>query len=98
MLGCALRLQTLLQAANAGGVAVSALEMAQNSARLTWSSEEVDAKLKVPSLVGTRLGVQVQRQCSASLHECPCLLLCCTVNHGCGSLCLLSETCHFELE
>lgn len=34
------------KAANAGGVAVSALEMAQNSARLAWSFEEVDAKLK----------------------------------------------------
>lgn len=34
------------KAANAGGVAVSALEMAQNSARLAWTFEEVDAKLK----------------------------------------------------
>ncbi|KAG8631639.1 hypothetical protein KVT40_000779 [Elsinoe batatas] len=34
------------KAANAGGVAVSGLEMAQNSQRLSWSSEEVDAKLK----------------------------------------------------
>ncbi|USK70246.1 NADP-specific glutamate dehydrogenase [Peribacillus asahii] len=33
------------KAANAGGVAVSALEMAQNSARIAWSFEEVDAKL-----------------------------------------------------
>ena len=33
------------KAANAGGVAVSALEMAQNSARVSWSFEEVDAKL-----------------------------------------------------
>ncbi|OWR30092.1 glutamate dehydrogenase [Saccharibacillus sp. O23] len=33
------------KAANAGGVAVSALEMSQNSARLSWSFEEVDAKL-----------------------------------------------------
>ena len=41
---------TTLQAANAGGVAVSGLEMAQNSARLSWSSEEVDGKLKVRSL------------------------------------------------
>ena len=35
------------KAANAGGVAVSALEMSQNSQRLSWSREEVDAKLKV---------------------------------------------------
>jgi glutamate dehydrogenase (NADP+) len=33
------------KAANAGGVSVSALEMAQNSARLAWTFEEVDAKL-----------------------------------------------------
>ena len=33
-------------AANAGGVAVSALEMSQNSQRLSWTFEEVDAKLK----------------------------------------------------
>ena len=33
------------KAANAGGVAVSGLEMTQNSERLRWSSEEVDAKL-----------------------------------------------------
>lgn len=34
------------KAANAGGVATSALEMSQNSERLSWSFEEVDAKLK----------------------------------------------------
>lgn len=34
------------KAANAGGVAVSGLEMAQNSQRIVWSSEEVDNKLK----------------------------------------------------
>jgi len=34
------------KAANCGGVAVSGLEMAQNSQRLQWSSEEVDEKLK----------------------------------------------------
>ncbi|MFD2212402.1 NADP-specific glutamate dehydrogenase [Metabacillus endolithicus] len=34
------------KAANAGGVSVSALEMAQNSARLSWSFEEVDSKLQ----------------------------------------------------
>ena len=33
------------KAANAGGVATSALEMTQNSERLSWSFEEVDAKL-----------------------------------------------------
>lgn len=33
------------KAANAGGVATSGLEMSQNSARLSWSAEEVDEKL-----------------------------------------------------
>ncbi len=34
------------KASNAGGVATSALEMSQNSQRLSWTFEEVDAKLK----------------------------------------------------
>ena len=34
------------KAANAGGVAVSGLEMSQNSMRINWSREEVEAKLK----------------------------------------------------
>ncbi|MDC7231275.1 MAG: NADP-specific glutamate dehydrogenase [Sphaerochaetaceae bacterium] len=34
------------KAANAGGVAVSGLEMSQNAMHLSWSSEEVDEKLK----------------------------------------------------
>jgi len=34
------------KAANAGGVGTSALEMSQNSERLSWTAEEVDAKLK----------------------------------------------------
>ena len=34
------------KASNAGGVATSGLEMSQNSERMTWTSEEVDAKLK----------------------------------------------------
>ena len=35
------------KAANAGGVAVSGLEMAQNSQRLNWTSEHVDNELKI---------------------------------------------------
>ncbi|GGG77905.1 NADP-specific glutamate dehydrogenase [Paenibacillus radicis (ex Gao et al. 2016)] len=35
------------KAANAGGVAVSSLEMSQNSMRLSWTFEEVDAKLHI---------------------------------------------------
>ena len=34
------------KASNAGGVSVSALEMSQNSMRLSWTFEEVDAKLQ----------------------------------------------------
>jgi len=34
------------KAANAGGVATSALEMSQNSMRLNWPFEEVDARLQ----------------------------------------------------
>ena len=34
------------KASNAGGVATSGLEMSQNSLRLSWSREEVDARLK----------------------------------------------------
>ena len=34
------------KAVNAGGVATSALEMSQNSERLSWTAEEVDAQLK----------------------------------------------------
>ena len=33
------------KAVNAGGVATSGLEMTQNAAHLSWTSEEVDAKL-----------------------------------------------------
>ena len=35
------------KAANAGGVAVSGLEMSQNSMRLSWTREEVDERLHV---------------------------------------------------
>ena len=42
------------KAANAGGVSVSGLEMAQNSQKLVWTAEEVDAKL---------------RQIMANIHE-----------------------------
>lgn len=34
------------KAANAGGVATSGLEMSQNAQRLSWTREEVDARLK----------------------------------------------------
>ena len=50
------------KAANAGGVATSALEMSQNSERLSWSAEEVDAKLK-----GIMTGIYAN--CAAAAKE-----------------------------
>jgi glutamate dehydrogenase (NADP+) len=46
------------KAANAGGVAVSGLEMAQNSMRLSWPREEVEGRLKqiMKSIHGTCIG------------------------------------------
>ena len=35
------------KAANAGGMAVSGLEMAQNNMRLTWTREEIDKRMKI---------------------------------------------------
>jgi glutamate dehydrogenase (NADP+) len=54
------------KAANAGGVATSGLEMAQNSMRFAWTREEVDHRLRLImehlSLRGDRGTVQVARQ------------------------------------
>ncbi len=50
------------KAANAGGVAVSALEMSQNSMRLKWSREEVDSKLK-------EIMKAIYRQCAEAAEE-----------------------------
>ena len=44
------------KASNAGGVAVSGLEMAQNSLRYSWSREEVDEKLK-------KIMINIHRSC-----------------------------------
>lgn len=44
------------KAANAGGVSVSGLEMAQNSQKLTWTAEEVDERLK-------RIMADIHEQC-----------------------------------
>lgn len=54
------------KAANAGGVAVSALEMAQNSARLSWSFEDVDGKLH-------EIMKNIYRNCvnAANVYGCP---------------------------
>lgn len=50
------------KAANAGGVAVSALEMSQNSMRYSWTFEEVDAKLK-------DIMVNIYKQSAAAAKE-----------------------------
>lgn len=49
------------KAANCGGVAVSGLEMAQNSQRLSWSAEEVDEKLKGIMATCFEMGVQTAK-------------------------------------
>lgn len=53
------------KASNAGGVATSALEMAQNSMRLSWTFEEVDARLK-------GIMVNIYRQISRAAKEYGC--------------------------
>ena len=50
------------KAANAGGVATSGLEMSQNSMRMSWTFEEVDAKLK-------DIMVSIYRNASAAAAE-----------------------------
>ena len=51
------------KAANAGGVATSALEMSQNSMRLSWTFEEVDEKLN-----GIMVGIY--NNASKAAEEC----------------------------
>ncbi|MGM9649613.1 MAG: NADP-specific glutamate dehydrogenase [Butyricicoccaceae bacterium] len=53
------------KAANAGGVATSALEMSQNSQRLSWTFEEVDAKLH-------QIMVNIYNNISAAAKEYGC--------------------------
>jgi glutamate dehydrogenase (NADP+) len=50
------------KASNAGGVATSGLEMAQNSMRLTWSRQEVDQRLH-------RIMKDIHRICSETAAE-----------------------------
>ena len=50
------------KAANAGGVATSALEMSQNSLRLSWTAEEVDERLK-------NIMINIYRNMSAAAKE-----------------------------
>lgn len=57
------------KAANAGGVAVSALEMAQNSMRLSWTFEEVDTKLHeiMTNIYRTSVKAADEYNCSGNL-------------------------------
>ncbi|MDM5299881.1 NADP-specific glutamate dehydrogenase [Bacillus pumilus] len=50
------------KAANAGGVGVSALEMSQNSARISWTFEDVDLQLK-------QMMQSIYRQCTQTADE-----------------------------
>ncbi|MBN1869657.1 MAG: NADP-specific glutamate dehydrogenase [Candidatus Omnitrophica bacterium] len=54
------------KAANAGGVAVSGLEMSQNSQRLSWTREEVDQRLK-----GIMIAIHTQCVKAAEKYGCP---------------------------
>jgi len=64
------------KAANAGGVAVSGLEMAQNAQKLTWPREEVDRRLKgimesiytVCTETAAHLGHEFDFQLGANAH------------------------------
>jgi glutamate dehydrogenase (NADP+) len=53
------------KAANAGGVAVSGLEMAQNSQRMPWTFEKVDAELK-------NIMVTIYKNASSAAEEYGC--------------------------
>ena len=50
------------KAANAGGVAVSGLELSQDALRLRWSRDEVDARLKA-------IMAEIHSQCSETATE-----------------------------
>jgi len=54
------------KASNAGGVATSGLEMAQNSQRLAWTFDEVDAKLK-----GIMIGIHAAAKNAAAQYGTP---------------------------
>jgi len=63
------------KAANCGGVAVSGLEMGQNSQRLAWTREEVDEKLKVIMKGAFELGVTTAKEYVSSTEgELPSLV------------------------
>ena len=53
------------KAANAGGVATSALEMSQNSMRYSWTFDEVDAKLH-------QIMINIYKNCSLAANEYGC--------------------------
>ena len=57
------------KAANAGGVATSGLEMSQNSARLSWTFEEVDAKLQgiMKNIFHNAYNASVEYDCPGNL-------------------------------
>lgn len=63
------------KAANAGGVAVSGLEMAQNSQRVSWSREEVDQRLKDIMEAAFKNGLETSKKfVKASEGELPSLV------------------------
>lgn len=63
------------KASNCGGVAVSGLEMGQNSQRLSWTSEEVDEKLKGIMIMAFNDGLETAKKfVSSGEGELPSLV------------------------
>ncbi len=64
------------KAANVGGSAVSGLEMAQNSQRMSWSAEQVDEKLKEIMKSCFKNGLETAKEYVVSAEgELPSLLV-----------------------
>jgi len=63
------------KAANAGGVAVSGLEMAQNSQRVSWTADEVDERLKGIMKAAFENGLRTAKEyCTSKEGELPSLV------------------------
>jgi len=56
------------KAANCGGVAVSGLEMAQNSQRISWTRKEVDAKLAKIMEKAFEIGIETAKEYTKTPH------------------------------
>jgi len=84
------------KAANAGGVAVSGLEMCQNSMRLLWSREEVEEKLKgiMKDIFDNAQSVRAPSLSAAACKTCACPYCYCKV---CVCLVCVLRECSLQL-